>query len=81
MTSPMIRVESPQDQVYVAKVYEAKQEQIFRYWDELNPEARRGLLAQIASIDFQEFSRLVRHGFSQQVEEEGLQRISALEPV
>jgi len=77
----MIRVESPQDQVYVAKVYEAKQEQIFRYWDELNPEARRGLLAQIASLDFQEFSRLVRHGFSQQVEEEGHQRISALEPV
>ena len=55
----MIRVESAQDQVNVAKVYEAKQEQVFQYWDELGAEERRRLLAQIASIDFQEFRRLV----------------------
>lgn len=58
----MIRVESDHDQVYVAKVYEAGQEQVFRYWDELTAAERRALLDQLASIDFQEFARLVRHG-------------------
>ena len=57
----MIRVESAHDQVNVAKVYEANQEQVFQYWDELGVEERRRLLAQIATIDFQEFRRLAGH--------------------
>lgn len=56
----MIRVDSPRDRVNVAKVYEAGQEQIFEYWDELSAEQRRALLEQIDTVDFQEFSRLVR---------------------
>lgn len=56
----MIRVEAPRDQVNVAKVYEAGQEQIFEYWEELGSEQRQHLLDQIASIDFQEFNRLTR---------------------
>ncbi|MGE3165050.1 MAG: UTP--glucose-1-phosphate uridylyltransferase [Planctomycetota bacterium] len=56
----MIRVETPRDQVNVAKVYEAGQEQIFEYWEEINSEQRQFLLEQIAAIDFQEFNRLIR---------------------
>lgn len=56
----MIRVEAPQDQVHVAKVYEVGQEQIFEYWDELSAEERRDLLAQVSNVDLQEFARLVR---------------------
>ncbi len=56
----MIRVDSERDQVNVAKVYEAGQEQIFEYWDEIDADERRRLLDQIASVDFAEFTRLVR---------------------
>ncbi|MEM7167046.1 MAG: UDPGP type 1 family protein [Planctomycetota bacterium] len=56
----MIRVEAPQDQVNVAKVYEVGQEQVFEYWEDLSPEERRSLLSQISNVDFQEFARLVR---------------------
>lgn len=55
----MIRAESAKDQVNVAKVYEANQEQIFEYWDELSPEERKQLLAQLESIDFRELDRLL----------------------
>ncbi len=74
----MIRVESAADQVNVAKVYEAKQEQVFQYWDDLGEEERRSLLAQIASIDFQEFGRLVRQGIEEAPGEAG--RITELTP-
>lgn len=57
----MIRTESAKDQVNVAKVYEANQEQIFEYWDELSPEERKVLLAQLESIDFKELDRLLQH--------------------
>lgn len=56
----MIRVETPRDQIHVARVYEARQEQIFEYWDTLGPDERRALLAQLATIDFPEFQRLLR---------------------
>ncbi|MFN0057529.1 MAG: UTP--glucose-1-phosphate uridylyltransferase [Planctomycetota bacterium] len=53
-------MDSAADQVNVAKVYEAGQEQVFEYWDELNSDQRRSLLTQLDAIDFQEFGRLVR---------------------
>lgn len=56
----MIRVESPPDQVNVAKVYEAGQDQIFEYWDDLGAPQRKELLSQIDLIDFQELARLTR---------------------
>jgi UDP-N-acetylglucosamine/UDP-N-acetylgalactosamine diphosphorylase len=72
----MIRVESAEDQALVSKVYEAKQEQVFRYWDTLPAADRRALLAQIASIDFSELGRLVRKGLIEPPAERG----GALEP-
>jgi len=56
----MIRVDSERDQVNVAKVYEAGQEQIFEYWDEIDADERRQMLDQLATVDFAEFTRLVR---------------------
>ena len=56
----MIRVKSEKDQVNIAKVYEAGQEHIFRWWDELSPELRRRLLDQIDQIDFQLLSSLAK---------------------
>ena len=74
----MIRVESDRDQVNVAKVYEAKQEQIFQYWEDLNADERRRLLAQIATIDFQEFRRLIGQSASDDGDDQG--RLSELQP-
>ena len=62
----MIRVESAEDRVHVAKVYEAKQEQVFEHWDALGAAERRSLLDQIASIDFPEFIRLVQEGLGEE---------------
>ncbi len=56
----MIRVESQRDRVNVAKVYEAHQEQIFEYWEELDADQRKSLLDQVDGLDFGELSRLVR---------------------
>ncbi|MBN4071989.1 UDPGP type 1 family protein [bacterium AH-315-F18] len=56
----MIRVESKRDQVNIAKVYEAKQDHIFRFWDQLNENERRELLDQVAQLDFQLIDRLAR---------------------
>jgi len=55
----MIRVDNPRDEANVAQVYEANQEQVFQYWNDLDAVERRSLLDQIASIDFPEFRRLV----------------------
>ena len=56
----MIRVESAADRVNVAKIYEAEQEHIFRYWEELSGDARRQLLEQISRFEPLEVARLVR---------------------
>ncbi|MCA8962629.1 MAG: hypothetical protein KDC38_19020, partial [Planctomycetes bacterium] len=74
----MIRVDSERDQVNVAKVCEAGQEQIFEYWDEIGPDERRRLLDQIDTIDFPEFSRLVRTRLNQD-EDPGVP-LGSLEP-
>jgi UDP-N-acetylglucosamine/UDP-N-acetylgalactosamine diphosphorylase len=62
MRATMIRVDDAADRVHVAKVYEAGQEQVFEHWEDLDAAERRSLLAQIATIDFPEFVRLVRKG-------------------
>ncbi len=56
---PMIKVQDEKDKVNVAKVYRAGQEHIFRFWDEVAPEDRRALLAQIERIDWQHLEKLV----------------------
>ncbi|MFQ5655213.1 MAG: hypothetical protein ACE5GW_10855 [Planctomycetota bacterium] len=76
----MIRVESPKDQVNVAKVYEAHQEQIFEYWDELSAGERKRLLGQIDTIDFREFSRLLRTVFNGGEKKE-VERLADLTPM
>ena len=56
----MIKVSGERDQINIAKVYKAGQEHILRFWDELDYEARKKLLAQIDRIDFQLVTRLVK---------------------
>ena len=56
----MIRVESPEDQVHVAKIYEADQGHLFEYWDDLSTDQRRRLIDQISSFDPFEVQRLYR---------------------
>ncbi len=53
-----IKVTSEKDQVVVAKAYDAGQEHIFRFWDELDDDARRRLLDQVADVDFQLMHKL-----------------------
>ncbi|MEM7263650.1 MAG: UTP--glucose-1-phosphate uridylyltransferase, partial [Planctomycetota bacterium] len=77
----MIRVESERDQVNVAKVSEAGQEQIFEYWDEIGADERSALLAQIDRLDFAEFTRLVRtHLTSDDTGPEPSQHLAEFEP-
>lgn len=54
----MIKVSGERDQINVAKVYEAGQEHILRFWDDLDYESRKKLLVQIDGIDFQLVGRL-----------------------
>ncbi len=56
----MLKVQDERDQILVAKVYEAGQEHVFDFWDELNREQRRGLLDQLERLDFQLLVRLDR---------------------
>lgn len=76
----MIRAESPRDQVNVAKVYEAGQEQIFQHWDDLSADERRSLLDQIDVIDYPELTRLIRTLVLEH-EESGADALSDLRPV
>ena len=43
----MLKVQDERDQILVAKIYEAGQEHVFDFWDELNREQRRALLDQL----------------------------------
>lgn len=56
----MLKVDDELDQVTVAKVYEAEQEHVFRFWGQLSTEQRRALLEQLRSFDLQLLGRLVR---------------------
>jgi len=56
----MIKVSGERDQINIAKVYKAGQDHILRFWDELDYESRKKLLAQIDEIDFQLISRLAK---------------------
>ncbi len=56
----MIKAENEADQILIAKVYRAEQEQIFQFWDLLDDTQRCKLLKQVRDIDFQQMSRLVR---------------------
>ena len=56
----MIKVVNERDRINVARVYRAGQEHIFKWWDELTEEQRRGLLEQVANIDFRLLRELTR---------------------
>lgn len=56
----MLKVQDERDQIVVAKVYEAQQEHVFDFWDELDSKGRRSLLDQLGGIDFQLLARLDR---------------------
>jgi len=56
----MIKGKDERDRVTIAKVYRAKQQHIFRWWDELTAEEREGLLEQIRGIDFRFVSEMGR---------------------
>lgn len=56
----VLKVPGEVDQILVAKTYEAGQEHVFDFWDELTEPQRRDLLDQLASIDFQLLARLVK---------------------
>jgi UDP-N-acetylglucosamine/UDP-N-acetylgalactosamine diphosphorylase len=49
----MIRVVGEKEQVLVAKAYDAGQDHIFRFWDQLDDAGRKHLLSQLAGVDFQ----------------------------
>ena len=54
----MIKVASEASQVLIAKVYEAKQEHLLDWWEDLNASEQEVLLASIKEIDFQLLQRL-----------------------
>jgi UDP-N-acetylglucosamine/UDP-N-acetylgalactosamine diphosphorylase len=56
----VLKVQDEKDQIVVAKVYEAQQEHVFDFWDELSVKERRALLDQLEKIDFQLLARLDR---------------------
>lgn len=56
----MIKVNDERDQINIAKVYEAGQEHIFRWWEDLNPSEKRSLLDQLGQIDFQLLGQLAK---------------------
>lgn len=56
----MIKVEDEGDQILIAKVYKAGQEQVFRFWSRLSADERRSLLDQLRRIDLQELTQLDR---------------------
>jgi UDP-N-acetylglucosamine/UDP-N-acetylgalactosamine diphosphorylase len=56
----MIKVSGARAKANVARVYEAEQDHIFRFWDDLSEDERQVLLDQIADIDFQLLHSLVQ---------------------
>lgn len=56
----MLKVPDEVDQILVAKTYEAGQEHVFDFWEELSGAERRALLDQLGSIDFQLLGRLAK---------------------
>ena len=60
----MIQTVNNNDQHLVDKVYEYKQEQVFRFWNELNENEKNELLKQIDSIDFKLMSELSQKAIS-----------------
>lgn len=56
----MLKVSDELDQLLVAKVYEAEQQHVFAFWDELSEAQRRGLLDQLRQIDFQLLGKLIK---------------------
>lgn len=56
----VLKVPGEVDQILVAKTYEAGQEHVFDFWDELSEAERRHLLDQLATVDFQLVKRLVK---------------------
>jgi len=52
--------EAPHDESALRRrAAEAGQEHVFRFWNDLAPDARAGLLAQVAEVDFEELAALV----------------------
>ncbi|RME79520.1 MAG: hypothetical protein D6785_11165 [Planctomycetota bacterium] len=60
MIKKMIKVKDEKDQINIAKVYESRQEHIFRWWDELEGKEKRTLLDQLNQIDFQLLNQLAK---------------------
>ena len=56
----MLKVQDERDQIIVAKLYEAAQEHVFDFWEELTREQRRTLLDQLDHLDLQLLARLDR---------------------
>jgi len=56
----IIKVSGARAQANIARVYEAKQDHVFRFWDELSEEESQILLEQIEDIDYQLLHSLVQ---------------------
>jgi UDP-N-acetylglucosamine/UDP-N-acetylgalactosamine diphosphorylase len=56
----LLKVQDERDQILVAKIYEAGQEHVFDFWDELDRDQRRSLLDQLERLDLQLLQRLDR---------------------
>lgn len=65
----MIHSRDNKYQQLIEKVYQFKQEQIFRFWDELNENEKIGLLQQINTIDFELMSKLSKKAIGELVKE------------
>ncbi|MHC4661450.1 MAG: UTP--glucose-1-phosphate uridylyltransferase, partial [Planctomycetota bacterium] len=60
MAKKKIKVTGTRAQADVARVYDAKQEHVFRFWEDLNEEERHNLLKQVSEIDYQLLNSLVQ---------------------
>jgi len=53
----LIKVDDEGDQILIAKIHKAKQDQVFRHWELLDAAARRRLLDQLAQLDLSELAQ------------------------
>lgn len=69
------------DQKLIESVYQAKQEHIFKFWDELDSDKKMALLNQIKEINFDHLQRLVEEHLLDTKQSEGKLRLQPAEMI
>ena len=76
-----IKAGNTEDQNLVDSVYKAKQEHVFKFWEELDKEKRKSLLDQLRTINFSHLQKLIDEHILKQQEEEKIPDLQPLEVI